>query len=125
MTVTVTRSKGFEKLEKRLKKAQKTDFSVILRRYGDEGVKALSEATPKESGETASSWDYRIVKSGHSSSIVWTNSNTNDGVNIAIILQYGHGTGTGGYVSGVDYINPALKPVFEKIAEDAWKELTK
>lgn len=97
----------------------------ILDKYGKQGVDALRANTPKDSGKTADSWNYEIVHEKNSSSIYWTNSNINQGVNIAVILQYGHGTGTGGYVEGVDYINPAIKPVFEKIANEAWKELTK
>lgn len=97
----------------------------ILDKYGKQGVEALKANTPTDSGKTADSWGYEIAHEKGSSSIYWTNSNTNQGVNIAVIIQYGHGTGTGGYVQGVDYINPAMKPVFEKIANDAWKELTK
>ena len=97
----------------------------ILDKYGAEGVSALSSATPKDSGSTASSWNYKIVRSGGSVSIQWSNSNINKGVPIAIILQYGHGTGTGGWVQGRDYINPAIRPVFDKIADDAWREVTK
>lgn len=88
------------------------------------GVKALSEATPVLSGKTASSWGYQISKGHGSFSIHWTNSNINDGVPIAVIIQYGHGTGWGGYVQGIDYINPALRPVFQDIADQVWKEVT-
>ena len=88
------------------------------------GVSALESATPVDSGLTASSWDYEIHQSRNSAKIVWTNSNINQGVPIAIILQYGHGTRNGGYVQGRDYINPAIKPVFDRIAEGVWKEVT-
>lgn len=91
--------------------------------YGKEGVKALKEATPRDTGKTADSWDYRIEKKNGVISIIWTNTNVNNGVNIAIILQYGHGTRNGGYVKGRDYINPAMQPVFDKLAEDAWREV--
>jgi hypothetical protein len=88
------------------------------------GVDALAKATPSESGLTAKSWGYRIYRNRNSTGIEWYNSNENNGVNIAILLQYGHGTGTGGYVSGQDYINPAIRPIFDRIAEDVWKKVT-
>lgn len=97
----------------------------ILNKYGREGVAALSSATPVESGLTASSWSYEIEHSSGSAKIIFTNSNINKGVNIAVILQYGHGTGTGGWVQGRDYINPAIQPIFDKIAEEAWRGVTK
>lgn len=97
----------------------------VLDKYGREGVAALSSATPVDSGETASSWSYEIEHSAGSAKIIFTNSHVNKGVNIAIILQYGHGTGTGGWVQGRDYINPAIQPIFDKIAEEAWREVTK
>jgi len=125
MKLIVTRNKELEKLEKRLRSASSADFRRVLAHYGEEGVKALSETTPKDSGNTSESWRYQIVGTRGDLSLIWTNDNVREGVNIAVILQYGHGTGTGGYVQGVDYINPALKPVFEKIANDAWKELTR
>lgn len=95
-----------------------------LDKYGREGVAALSSATPVDSGETASSWYYEIKHENGSASITFNNSNINDGVPIAIILQYGHGTGTGGWVEGRDYINPAIQPIFDKIVDAAWKEVT-
>lgn len=96
----------------------------IFDKYGEEGVLALQQATPKDTGLTAASWSYEIVKRDGSVSIEFHNTNFNKGVPIAIILQYGHGTGTGGWVEGIDYINPALKPVFDEIAEKVWKEAT-
>lgn len=93
-------------------------------KYGQEGVSALSSATPVDSGETASSWYYKIERTKNTISITFYNSNVNKGVPIAIILQYGHGTGTGGWVEGRDYINPAIQPIFDKMAEEAWKEVT-
>lgn len=95
----------------------------ILRKYADLGVAALAAATPMDTGKTASCWGYEIVTSGEDATIYWTNTNENKGVNIAVILQFGHGTGTGGYVQGRDYINPAIRPVFDKIAEEAWMEV--
>ena len=95
-----------------------------LDKYGRAGVEALSAATPKDTGLTAASWDYKIVRKANGVSIQWFNTNVQNGVNIALILQYGHGTGTGGYVKGRDYINPAMQPVFDQIAESAWKEVS-
>ncbi len=95
-----------------------------LDKYGRIGVEALSSATPVDSGLTADSWYYEIERGSGSVEIVFYNSHVNKNVNIAIILQYGHGTGTGGYVEGRDYINPAIQPVFDKIVQDAWKEVT-
>ena len=95
----------------------------ILETYGRAGVTALASATPVDSGETAAAWGYEIVQTSGGYSIFWTNSHINKGVNIAVILQYGHGTGTGGYVKGIDYINPALRPVFEQLADAAWREV--
>lgn len=119
------RNKGdFKKTEKFLKKSLGRDYRSVLDKYAQQGVVALSSATPKESGQTASSWYYKIIQNGSSLSIVWNNSHVNKGVNIAVILQYGHGTRTGGYVQGRDYINPALRPVFDKLADAAWKEVT-
>ena len=94
-------------------------------KYGRMGVEALSMATPKDTGKTAESWTYKIEHNHGDISIIWSNTNVNKGVNIAVILQYGHGTGTGGYVKGIDYINPAMKPVFDEIANSAWEEVSK
>ena len=95
-----------------------------LNKYGRMGVDALSRATPVDTGLTANSWDYEISQENGKITIYWINKNVNNGVNIAVIIQYGHGTGTGGYVQGIDYINPAMKHVFENIAESAWREVT-
>lgn len=119
------RSKGdFSKLEKNLRKSLGRDYRRILEKYAQQGVEALSAATPIDSGETAASWGYEIVQGDGSLSVHWTNSNVNQGVNIALIIQYGHGTGTGGYVAGRDYINPALQPIFDQMANAAWKEVS-
>lgn len=116
----------FSKLKKYLEKQQNlTNVDSVLHKYAQEGVRALAAATPFDTGKTASSWNYIIEKKNGRSSISFTNSNVNSGVPIAIILQYGHGTKNGGWVQGVDYINPAIRPVFEKIANEAWKEVTK
>ena len=121
------RHKGnFSKTTTFLKRAKQLDILRVLERYGQAGVSALASATPVESGLTASSWYYEIKrgKSGNYT-ITLNNSNIQNGVPIAIILQYGHGTGTGGWVQGRDYINPAIQPVFDKLADDAWREVTK
>jgi hypothetical protein len=97
------------------------DFTKALDKFAREGVTALASATPVESGLTSASWNYQIQRSKGSTTITWTNSHVVDGVPIAIILQYGHGTGTGGYVAGRDYINPAMKPIFDRIADSVWK----
>lgn len=120
------RQKGdFSKVTTYLIKAKKGIRLRDLDKYGKQGVAALSSATPVDTGLTASSWYYRIERSGSTISITFLNSNVQNGVPIAVILQYGHGTGTGGWVQGRDYINPALRPIFDKIADDAWKEVTK
>lgn len=119
------RQKGdFSKATKYLEKAKKVAGMKDLSKYGKAGVAALSSATPVDSGLTASSWYYEIDNQNGRISINFCNSNVNDGVPIAIILQYGHGTGTGGWVQGRDYINPAILPVFDRIAEEAWREVT-
>lgn len=107
-----------------LKKLMKQDLTSILERYGQQGVDALASATPVDTGKTAASWGYTITRDTGSVTIAWTNSNVNNGVPIAIILQYGHGTGTGGYVKGRDYIKPAIQPVFDEITKALWKEVT-
>lgn len=98
----------------------------VLDTYGKKGVQALSEATPQDTGKTAASWRYRINNNSRELSIEWLNDNTTeDGIPIAVLIQYGHGTGTGGYVQGRDFINPAMKPIFDEIADALWKEVTK
>ena len=120
------RQKGdFSKLRRFLERAKETVRLGDLDKYGREGVAALSSATPIDSGLTGDSWYYKIDNKHGSAKISFYNSNIQDGVPIAIILQYGHGTGTGGWVEGRDYINPAIQPIFDKIANDAWREVTK
>ena len=99
------------------------DFKRNLAKYGQLGVDALASATPKDTGKTANSWSYEITKDQGKYTIYWKNTNINDGIPIAIIIQYGHGTRNGGYVQGRDYINLALQPIFDQIAEDAWNEV--
>lgn len=120
------RQKGdFSKLTSFLERAKEAIKLGDLDKYGREGVAALSSATPVRTGLTANSWYYEIERQNGSVSITFNNSNVNKGVPIAIILQYGHGTRNGGWVQGRDYINPAIQPVFDRIAKEAWEEVTK
>lgn len=113
----------FKNTESFLRRARKLNLAVILDKYGRVGVEALRASTPIDSGITSSSWGYSIETNSKTSRIVWTNSHVVSGVNIAIILQYGHATGTGGYVQGRDFINPAIQPIMDRIAEDVWREV--
>lgn len=123
--ITVKSKGDYSKVTRYLERVNRSAKVDVLEKYAAEGVAALSSATPVDSGKTASSWGYEITRSQGSATISFTNSNINRGVPIAIILQYGHGTGTGGWVQGRDYINPAIQPIFDKIVADAWKEVTK
>ena len=123
--ITVKCQGSFDRSEFFLKRLLKLDIKETLEKYGRLGVEQLRAYTPKDSGETADSWDYEIHIGANSQSIVFTNSNINDGVPIAIILQYGHGTRNGGYVQGIDYINPALNSIFDELADEAWREVTR
>lgn len=115
----------FSKFTNFLEKAREVIHLGNLDRYGREGVAALESATPKDSGETAQSWSYEIIHRNGSATIAFNNSNIQNGVPIAVIIQYGHGTRNGGWVEGRDYINPAIQPIFDKIANDAWREVTR
>ena len=120
------RQKGdFSKITSYLERVKEAARIGILDKYGRAGVAALAAATPVDSGLASSSWGYEIERSESSARIVFTNSDIENGFPVAIMLQYGHGTGTGGWVEGRDYINPAIQPVFDKIADDAWREVTK
>lgn len=122
--VTLQQKGDYKKTEQMLKKAVGRNYKSILDSYGRQGVAALSSATPKDTGFTASSWSYDITIDSKGISIEWYNTHIEKGyANIAILLQYGHGTRTGGYVQGRDYINPALRPIFDKLANDVWKEV--
>lgn len=116
-------SGNLKKTEGFLSRIVQQHYRNKLNHYGVLGVQALQAATPKDTGLTAESWSYEIAQEGDRLGLYWTNSNRNDGVLIAILLQYGHGTGTGGWVEGLDYINPALHPVFMKMANEIWKEV--
>lgn len=124
MTISFQSRGDFKRTGNFLEKLLKRDIYKALDKHGREGVAALSSATPAESGLAAASWGYEVKTSGKSASIIWTNSDVENGFPVAIMLQYGYGTGTGGYVRGRDYINPAMKPVFDRIAESVWKEVT-
>jgi hypothetical protein len=120
------RQKGdFSKLNGYLERVKRAAKMSILDKYGREGVAALASATPVDTGKTASSWYYRIDNRPGSISITFNNSNIQNGVPIAIVLHYGHATGNGGWVEGRDYINDAIQPIFDKIANEAWREVTK
>lgn len=122
---TIKSEGNFDNTDNFLKNMLKSDVFRSLESYGKAGVAALSSATPAESGATGNAWGYVITQRGTSYSIAWTNSNvTSGGVPVAIMLQYGHGTGTGGFVQGRDFINPAIKPIMDKIANQVWKAVT-
>ena len=123
--ITFKHKGDFSKLDRFLNNAKNAARLGDLDKYGQEGVNALSSATPIETGTTARSWRYEIVRKNGSVSINFLNSNIQNGVPIAIILQYGHATRNGGWVEGRDYINPAIQPIFDKIAKNAWREVTK
>lgn len=127
MSLSISSRGDFKNIEKFLKKSFGRKYEDILEKYGEEGVAALEAATPVRTGLTAASWGYEIEKSETDGyvSIVWYNTNIQNGVNVAVIIQTGHATRSGGWVRGVDYINPALTPIFEKIAEEASREVRK
>ena len=123
--ITFVQKGDFSNLTRFLERAKNSVHLGMLDKYGREGVAALAAATPVDTGVTANSWGYEIVRKNGAVSIVFKNSNIQNGVPIAIILQYGHATGTGGYVQGRDYVNPAIQPIFDRIADEAWKEVIK
>lgn len=121
--ITIKHNGDFKKAEKFLKTMNKRDYMATLRRYGEQGVAALREATPKDSGITADSWSYEIKKDNKGYTIYWNNSSVNRGINIALLIQYGHATGSGAYIEGIDYINPALKQTLSDMANELWREV--
>lgn len=125
MVVSFRHKGDFKKFTTYLENLKERVHLSILDRYAREGVAALASATPVDTGETANSWYYEIDMTKDSATITYHNSNIQNGVPIAIILQYGHGTGTGGWVQGRDYINPAIRPIFDKILKSVWEEVTK
>lgn len=126
MALIKVKHKGsFNNAEKFFNRVLKREYLNILGQYGEEGVRALRGATPSVSGKTADSWDYGIEEGNGTVTLYWSNSNENEGVNIAILLIYGHGLQNGSYVEGIDFVNPAMRPIFEKIANECWKEVTR
>lgn len=123
--ITVKHRGSFKHTDNFLNRMLKRTYLNDLQKYGEEGVRALAAATPKDTGLTAASWSYEIIQEDGRVRLTWKNSNIQNGVSIAVILQYGHGTRNGGYVQGHDYINPAIAPIFDKIADNAWKEVTR
>src|SRR4051794_5002229 len=118
---SITSSGSFDNTEAFVKRAAAGNFFNVLSKYGEMGRNALANATPRDSGLAAESWTYEVVQNGSYKGITWSNTDTENGFHVAIMLQYGHGTGTGGYIAGRDYINPAIKPIFEQIEEAVWK----
>jgi hypothetical protein len=121
--IGIESSGSFKNTDAFLRRMARGDIPNGPERFAEEGVQALRMATPKDSGMTADQWYYEIEEKDGSTTIWWSNRNIVDGFNVAVGLQYGHGTGNGGYVEGIDYINPALKPIFDKLAEASWKEV--
>lgn len=121
--ITFEHKGDFSNTKKFLNKLLSFTGMSILDKYGKEGVAALRAVTPKDTGKTAESWDYKIEIKNNKASIIFTNSNIQNGANIAILIYYGHATKNGGYVEGRDYINPAVEPIFEQLANDLWKEV--
>ncbi len=123
--LTISSKGSFVNTENFLNRMSRADIYRSLSQYAERGVAALAAATPQATGETAASWGYEIVRNGRDVTIWWTNRHVDKtGTPIVIMLQYGHGTGTGGYVQGIDFINPAIRPIFDEIANDVWKEVT-
>ncbi len=122
--IKVTHKGDWSKTERFLNAIFRRRYLNVLEKYGKEGVNALQLATPVDTGKTASSWDYRIKYGDGVVEIEWINTNISNGINIAVILRYGHGTRNGGYVRGRDYITPAMQPIFDKMADDIFKEVT-
>jgi hypothetical protein len=122
--LTFSQSGDFGNTERFLKNVAKDSFFANLDSYGKAGVQALADNTPRDSGETAQSWGYKVIRSRTNPGIEWYNTNVNDGTSVAILIQYGHATKSGGYISGRDYINPVIRPIFDKIAADIWKKVT-
>lgn len=122
--ITVTHKGSFDKSTRWLNKLREKRYLQILNEYGRKGVEALSEATPKDTGVTAESWGYKVIKTRDGYEIAWTNDSQNKGISIVILNQYGHATRNGGWVQGRDFINPAMRPIFDQMARDIWKEVT-
>jgi len=123
--ISITSKGDYKRTLDFLNRSRRGDVFPDLNSYGRIGVNALRRVTPVDTGLTASSWDYRIIKGKHGPTIEWFNTNGKNGTSVAILIQYGHATGTGGYVIGKNYINPAMHPLFDTIANDVWKAVMK
>lgn len=123
--ITISSKGNFNNTEKFFKKVISSNYLSIFEKYGKEGVRLLSSATPVDTGKTSESWTYDVKKSKRGISIEWSNSNVINGVQIAVIIQYGHGTQNGAYIQGQDYINPVIKPLFDILTNDIWKDVSK
>jgi hypothetical protein len=122
--ISLSSGGGFSKTEAWLRKLQKLDIGAIAQAGAKRGVRALAQATPRDSSLAATSWGSEVKRTKDTTTIVWTNTDVENGFPVVIMLQYGHGTGTGGYVQGIDFINPAIRPIFDEIARDVWKAVT-
>jgi hypothetical protein len=125
MAINITQKGDYSKTERWLRRMQSAEFFAVLSKYGTIGQNALSNATPVDSGLAAASWSYSIVQRAGYFSIRWHNSDEENGFPVAVMIQYGHGTGTGGYVQGRDYINPAMRPIFDQIVADVIREVNR
>ena len=125
MRISIESTGSFKNTQSRLQRMSKARIASVLERYGTMGTAALRGATPVDTGATANAWFHKVSQMGGGWQLSWHNQNGSTGAPIAIMLQYGHGTGTGGYVAGRDYINPAIQPIFDRIAEDVWREVTR
>jgi len=123
MSVSVTSTGHFKDTLDFLNTFEDKSFTKIFEKYGELGVRALQDATPVDSGKTASSWTYKIKEGRNSTTLEWHNTNVNNGVVVAVLIQYGHATRNGGYVQGYDFINPAMRPILQNIADQLWKEV--
>lgn len=121
--IRISHSGNFKNTEGLFKRVKEQRYLRALKKYAQRGVEALSKATPVDTGKTASSWSYEIAVTREGYTIYWENGNVNRGISIALLLQYGHGTRNGGFVEGRDYINPALRPIFDQMADEAWQEV--
>ena len=124
MRISTSGSASFDKTTAWLHRIQKLDIGAVVQAGAQRGVRALAQATPKDSSLAAASWGVQVKRSNNSTTITWTNSDVENGFPVVIMLQYGHGTGTGGYVQGIDFINPAIRPIFDEIAQSVWKAVT-
>lgn len=124
MSISFSASGSTKQTQAFLEKMAVGDLLIGLEAYAQQVVAALAAATPQETGLTATSWGYEIVQDGNSIFINFFNTNENEGANIAVLIQYGHATGTGAYITGVDFINPATQPIFDQIVEDIWRKVT-